>query len=651
MSFNTALTGLRAATSDLNVTGNNIANSSTSGFKQSRVEFADVYANSVTGGGTNAIGNGVRVADISQSFSQGNISFTQNSLDMAINGGGFFVINDQGVQAYTRAGQFGVDNQGFIVANSGARLQGFPATPGGTLSGILGDLQLSTSDIAPRQTTNIDLGLNIDGNGTVLEDIVFQGGSSLLTTQQAIAGTSNGYAQGSVVVDGVTHDVPSLANLSAALIAGEFSAISGVTATASTEARFSYAPAGAIGPNELEINRNPIVGTDLTTVLNEINSLSGITASLDAVTGEIVVIEESGIDLVFEANAPLAVTLMGANGGTQLVGNGGGPVALVGGEIDITFDDGVNMTALNILNSPPDLNVFDLDPITGLPAPPATQLVVSNEFDPANPNTYNDATSLTVFDSLGGPHDLRLFFVKQSANLTAPNTWSVYAQIDGQDIGEPSPLNPGVATQAEYQVRFFNDGSLDQVNSDDLLISNWTVLDADGTRSGSLPPRNLANGGSTDVADPPTSSNFLIDLSGTTQFKSDFAVNEVEQDGFSSGRLAGLDISESGIIFARYSNGEALVLAQVALADFANQEGLTPLGNTAWAESFESGAPVVGAPRTSSLGAITSGALEDSNVELAEELVALIVAQRNFQANSRIIETANEIQQTIINIR
>ncbi|MGB1192445.1 MAG: flagellar hook-basal body complex protein, partial [Pseudomonadales bacterium] len=90
MTFNTALTGLRAATSDLNVTGNNIANASTVGFKQSRAEFADVYASSVVGGGTNAIGNGVRVSDVSQQFSQGNISFTENALDLAINGGGFF---------------------------------------------------------------------------------------------------------------------------------------------------------------------------------------------------------------------------------------------------------------------------------------------------------------------------------------------------------------------------------------------------------------------------------------------------------------------------------------------------------------------------------------------------------------------------------
>ena len=108
---------------------------------------------------------------------------------------------------------------------------------------------------------------------------------------------------------------------------------------------------------------------------------------------------------------------------------------------------------------------------------------------------------------------------------------------------------------------------------------------------------------------------------------------------------------DTGVIFARYSNGEALTLGQVALADFSNEQGLTPIGDTAWAESFESGQPVVGAPRSASLGAIQAGALEESNVEIAEELVSLIIAQRNFQANARTIETANEVTQSIINLR
>ena len=115
--------------------------------------------------------------------------------------------------------------------------------------------------------------------------------------------------------------------------------------------------------------------------------------------------------------------------------------------------------------------------------------------------------------------------------------------------------------------------------------------------------------------------------------------------------LSGLDISDTGMIFARYTNGENQVLGQVALANFTNVQGLANQGGTAWAETFESGEPVVGAPRSASLGVLNSGALEDSNVELSDELVQLIIAQRNFQASAKTIQTIDAVTQTIINLR
>jgi len=177
----------------------------------------------------------------------------------------------------------------------------------------------------------------------------------------------------------------------------------------------------------------------------------------------------------------------------------------------------------------------------------------------------------------------------------------VYLQIDGQDVGNPDPSSatPTAPTQASYRVTFDSSGGYDSGLSDDIVISNWQPLDTSGVPNGALQPNN----------------------------------------------------DESGIMFARYSNGQALILGQVALADFSNEQGLTPLGDTAWAESFQSGPAVVGAPLSAALGSIQSGALEDSNVELAEELVSLIIAQRNYQANARTIETANEVTQTIINLR
>src|SRR5690606_17413025 len=139
MSFNIGLSGMRAASKDLNVTGNNIANAGTAGFKQSRAEFADVYASSM-GVSKNAVGSGVQLANISQQFTQGNINYTQNALDLAINGKGFFQVSNNGALSYTRAGYFGTDREGFLVDNFGYNLQGYTVNEDGNLQDTIGNL-------------------------------------------------------------------------------------------------------------------------------------------------------------------------------------------------------------------------------------------------------------------------------------------------------------------------------------------------------------------------------------------------------------------------------------------------------------------------------------------------------------------------------
>ena len=180
------------------------------------------------------------------------------------------------------------------------------------------------------------------------------------------------------------------------------------------------------------------------------------------------------------------------------------------------------------------------------------------------------------------------------------------------------------------------------VNADGtLLLNDWVPAAPDG----STPPVWGANGAT-------QSADFLtIDLRRSTQFASSFAVNSVSQDGYTTGELAGLEIDDTGMIFARYTNGQSKVQGQIVLANFANVQGLTPVGKTQWVQSFESGEPVRNPPRSGTLGAIQSGALEDSNVELSDQLVKLIVAQRNYQANAKTIETESAVTQTIINLR
>jgi flagellar hook protein FlgE len=142
-----------------------------------------------------------------------------------------------------------------------------------------------------------------------------------------------------------------------------------------------------------------------------------------------------------------------------------------------------------------------------------------------------------------------------------------------------------------------------------------------------------------------------VDFTGTTQFGSSFGVNSLNQDGFAAGRLAGFSTAADGAIVGRYTNGQSATLGQVVLANFTNPNGLEPLGNNAWAETADSGPPLVGPPNTGGLGVLQSSAVEDSNVDLTEELVNMITAQRVYQANAQTIKTQDQVLQTLVNLR
>jgi flagellar hook protein FlgE len=940
MSFNTALSGLTAASADLRITGNNIANASTVGFKASRAEFADVYASSLLGSGSNQIGSGVKLAQVAQQFDQGTISFTNNSLDLAIDGNGFFVLSDGGSRAFTRSGAFGVDDQGFIVSNTGARLQGFTANDTGSLSGILGDLQINTNSLPPLQTTLVEATVNLDARSSVLSEL----GSSLSTTGSAIglaqqglpastpttletsgaptpfdfsintqstitagnvitpfdfsgaaassfevrlagssvpsenvsatitlgsnittlqelinairndlggtgigidvredpnnlgrlqfyavnsgenstisidpndddsgfgagvtqadieavlggialgqggsagasninpdpfggtptvgvlgalssasfditlagssgnngtatinidsnitnaadlvagiqsdlvasgisvgvrldpaspsqvefystvegesstitignldassngvaqsdivnvlnlatgisvpgvAAASNGYVAQSVDVvypDGSVQTVNIPAGSSAAAIAAQFSStnVPDVQASASTTA---IVPASAYnnssGTLAMTINGIQVTGGTLGEIADAVNlgqpGLGTVSATLDS-NGDLVLTDAVGNDLVFDATgaATDSFEVTGTQGGNISVDTSGSNVATVGGTIEFTLGEGVSMANA----SPAVTNVF------GVLDPSAFTEFALRTFEPTNQDTYNSATSLTVYDSLGNPHAMSLYFVKERFTEGVPgeeaNRWSVYTLIDGVDVGDPDPNLPppqnAVSTRARFSLQFNSDGTLNPAGTDPILISNWVPLDENGNPNGATGPLNVLAGGALPVASPPGSSNFEIRLDDSTQFGREFALGSIEQNGYTTGKLSGLAIDTEGVVAARFTNGQTSVLGQVALANFNNTQGLQSIGDTSWVETNQSGVAVIAAPASGSLGSIASGALEDSNVELSEQLVQLIIAQRNFQANSRTITTADEITQTIINI-
>ncbi len=663
MPFNIALSGLNAAQSDLEVTGNNIANASTVGYKKSRAEFMDLYANSFLNASANPIGSGVQVANVRQLFEQGNISFTERGLDMAINGNGFFMVQDGGVTRYTRSGQFGIDLDGYVVNAQGMRLQGFDAEEG-VVSGVRQDVRVSSNNLNPSRTTLVTPQLNLDASEEVLEKRGQRFAANGGLAGRISAGTTNGFPPVDFVftrADGTTDTLSTAANQSAGAIAAKITtAIENVEASATARAAIQLANFTPEAADSFAVNGVTFSGSDLASVSAlavAINSsaLGGISAVVEnpgLASERLLITHSQGADLLFsyidDGNGTGAITVDGLNGSSAIVNSHAFPAdgvnAVVGGILDIVTEEGV---ALNVYDSPqaspPVANTDLYATVTGAP-------FRDNVFDPKDPKTYNHSTSTTIYDSLGNAHVLTMFFVKQASSVTTvANTWQMHVLVNGNDVGDPVTAGGGPA-RATYTLNFDQDGALDKL-SDDVLISNWLPLDADGNHNGAATPNNVVDGGVLPIPDPPISSNFEIDISGTTQFGSPFAVTNMLQNGYTTGRLVNLEVDDGGNIFAQYSNGESVILSQISLATFNDIEGLAPVGDTAWTETAASGDPIVGAPGTGVLGTVQGSAVEDSNVDLSDQLVNLIIAQRNYQANAKTIETADTVTQTIINLR
>lgn len=255
--------------------------------------------------------------------------------------------------------------------------------------------------------------------------------------------------------------------------------------------------------------------------------------------------------------------------------------------------------------------------------------------------SYNSSTSTTIYDSLGEAHVLGVYFVK-TAN---PNEWNVHMTVDGVDVSGVAGTGVGAGAGTPVQTITFD--SSGQPVPSPLAV---TALAAPTPNTGLNDPSILTNG----ATFPANMTINWRDSSGTnqpTQYASKFEVSGLEQDGATVGRLTGIDIDAGGKIVASYSNGDSSFLGQIAVARFGNVQGLTQVGNTAWKKSLESGEPLAGEANTGTFGSINSSALESSNVNLTNELVDLIAAQRNFQANSRALEVNSTLQQTVLQIR
>ncbi|WP_347558300.1 flagellar hook protein FlgE [Robbsia sp. KACC 23696] len=412
MAYSQALSGLSAASQDLDVIGNNISNANTVGYKQSQAQFAEMYANAMNTSTNNQAGIGTSVAKIGQNFTQGTITETGQTLDMAINGNGFFTLSNNGAAQYSRNGQFTLDKDGNIVNAQGSKLMGYAADKKGTLN------------------TSTPVALTI--------------------------------------------------------------------------------PSGSVDPK---------MSTKVTA----------------------------------EAN----------------------------------------------LNS-------------------ASHVPKNMQFDPSDTSSYNNATTAQVFDSLGNVHTLNMYYQKTSNEAS---TWNVYATMDGKAVGGTNTA--GLPKPVDH-LAFDTSGAL--VSGKDANVK-----------------LQLENGAT-------ATQPLKLDFSKMTQFGADFVATSVTSDGYAAGSLSSFGVDNAGKLTGTYSNGQSMVLGQVALTSFANAEGLQNLGNNMFAQSSTSGQPQTGVAGTGPLGNLKSGATEAANVDLTSSLVELITAQRYYQANAQTIKTQQAVDQTLMNL-
>ncbi|WP_420600132.1 flagellar hook protein FlgE [Neptuniibacter sp.] len=650
--FNTAVTGLKAASTDLDVIGNNIANSSTVGFKTSRTEFGDIYATAVVGAGSsNVAGSGVTVTDIAQDFQAGTIEFTNNNLDLAINGSGFFQLDDgQGGVSYSRAGSFQLDKDGFVVSKSGKFLQGYDLDSEGNRLPI-GDLQVSEKESPPKATEEIDLSFNINSAEdaeTLLADYDKDepGSFTYSTTVRTFDSLGNEHTvkfnfaearpfQAQQEVTGVT--------------AGE-----SVSATTISVAHIAELTGYSVG-DVIDASSGSSFFAELTDATNGDPRIESITMDdvtdpvgftirfysefpepdLAAVSSGIAITEVAEIAAnethTFALDATTAFGGVDSLAEDTLIEIGGVQVQLTAG---MTQDQvGASITAIeaNILDANPDVESVIYDSASN-------EFVVTYEAESGDVNpgiSFDGNVASAATNPLWTAAEPT---IKQGDN-TFQGVYRMYAYLNGTellDIGKA--LDPGeVGTGTEPGPILL------QFNSSNGLLSG---INGESFSASAVVPSITISG-----ADPADSTTTIeLDITDTTQFASESIVKASTQDGYTKGDLIGVSFGETGEMVASFSNGQNQDLGVVAIATFENQAGLQPAGDTEWIATLTSGDAIVNPPGTGLNGTLRSAALEQSNVDLSAELVALIEAQRNFQANSKTIETQNTITQAILQI-
>lgn len=591
-----ALSGINAASTGLGVISNNLANAQSVGFKGSRAEFSDMFS-----GAQNSAGNGTRVSAITQDFSQGTINGSGRELDMAIDGEGFFVLEDQTGRygnLYSREGSFKLDKDGFLTAQDGNKVQGYQVNLAlSTEFSPVFDTTLSSIDLdelnkTPKATDEMNFDINLDGeeanNIDPVTSISVGAAASLakLVDTNSTAGPYDGFPDFST--NKILHDS----------LGGEHR----LTANYYKRDVVPEVPGAA----------------QFQPLINDYNNALSNYVVGDAATET--ALETAYTDL-----------LAGFDG--ALSNNADVPVALVG-HAAIAAGDATTQTAITD-------ELTDLASINPLGEKYSSWIVQYTMQD------YDDSTSQWVTSGHRYDHGLA------SASTDEGQIFELRFDTSGQLIDVRQPVVEG---SSEYDPS----GILGQTisNAPLLDVADATVGAAAWESLGTQPQLDFIidaplTGANDPLGNPSDASNIVnvdMNLVEMTQFAGSYNLRGVSQNGYSVGDLVGLNTGLDGVIEARYSNGRSVPVAQLALANFSDKNAMQKLGGQTYAESFASGLAQLSKPETSGMGSINAGALEYSNVDVATELVNMIQTQRTYQASAQVISTSQTLTQTILNL-
>ncbi len=634
-SFISALGGLRAHQSWIDVIGHNLANSNTPGFKSSRALFSDLLsvtkrpATPPTGnlGGTNPlqVGLGVQLSSVDRQFEQGAMNLTGRTFDLALLGRGYFALSD-GIQTlFSRVGTFGLDASGNMVdMRTGYQVldangQGF---------------SIDTSAVfPPSASTEMTFSGNLPAVVTgPLKEVLTSSSSFTEGTSAQMVGTNQGpfdipsgetWTMELVVNGGAPQDV-SISG-SGAITAQE------VADEINTQTEDIVASVNGNGEIELTSDKAGLTSTikvtagesgkDLKDMIGLVDFVQGTETAATAATdfndlatnladyesGDTIDVSGTDVD-----GSPVVSSFVYGVDGTTI----GDLVSHIDGEFGqstVEFDENtgqITITSDTFGEAELSLSITDSANQTGSTDWASHFFAITT--NGTGPDTVT--TSMEVFDSTGTSHILTFEFVRQDDG--------------GWDMTTSVPEGEGTVDGTIENIRFNENGSISTPVGGDITA-----------QFGSLPSQSIS-------LDFGTSGGF----DGITQFGNDASLIADFQDGYGAGELASLQVDEQGVVEGFYTNGQTQELADFGIATFANEAGLEAVGDNYFRETGNTGQRILGAGSANGAGDVVAGAIEASNVDTAVEFVHLIEAQRGFQANARVITVQDEILAEVVNV-